>query len=192
MEVVSVSLMNNYGFKKVSRFKGIEITPPERKTRFSAGYDLASVENVVIPPYDLLRDSLRTRIFKEMDIHSNNSFSLEDLSKYTKETNFKPTLISTGYKCYLPDTHYLQISVRSSCPLKYWLILANGVGIIDSDYYNNPTNEGEIFIQLINLSPVCINIKKGDVVAQGVILPYEKFDSSTRNLRIGGLGSTDV
>jgi dUTP pyrophosphatase len=35
--------------------------------------------------------------------------------------------------------------VRSSSPLKYWIMLANGVGIIDADYYNNPDNEGEIF-----------------------------------------------
>jgi dUTP pyrophosphatase len=45
----------------------------------------------------------------------------------------------------LASNKYLELSVRSSCPLKNWLILANGVGIIDADYYNNPQNEGEIF-----------------------------------------------
>ena len=30
----------------------------------------------------------------------------------------RPTLVSTGHKCYLPDGRFLQISVRSSCPLK--------------------------------------------------------------------------
>ena len=49
-------------------------------------------------------------------------------------------------KCKIPDGYYLELSVRSSTPLKHWIILANGVGIIDADYYNNPSNEGEIFL----------------------------------------------
>jgi dUTP pyrophosphatase len=54
--------------------------------------------------------------------------------------------------------------VRSSTPLKYWLIMANGVGIIDADYYNNPSNEGEIFLQFINLGPYPVLIQKGECV----------------------------
>jgi dUTP pyrophosphatase len=56
-------------------------------------------------------------------------------------------------KCALDPNTYLELSVRSSTPLKYWLFMANSVGIIDADYYNNIDNEGEIFFQLINLSP---------------------------------------
>lgn len=104
----------------------------------------------------------------------------------------RPTLVSTGHKCHLPSGRFLQISVRSSCPLKYWLILANGVGIIDSDYYDNESNEGEIFIQLINLSPIDLLIKKGDVIAQGVILSYDTYDSEeVISKRVGGFGSTN-
>jgi len=81
--------------------------------------------------------------------------------------------------------------VRSSCPLKSWLILANGVGIIDSDYYNNPDNEGHIFLQLINLSPTNIILHKGDKIGQGIILPYflAEGDAATA-ARAGGFGST--
>ena len=87
---------------------------------------------------------------------------------------------------------YLQLSVRSSCPLKYWLILANGVGIVDADYYNNPDNEGEIFFQIINLSPMTIKLKKGDIIGQGVILNYNLVeDDFSDTERIGGLGSTN-
>ena len=57
---------------------------------------------------------------------------------------------------------YLQLQVRSSLPLKHWLILANGVGIIDRDYYNNPDNEGHIYFQLINLF-LCILQIEGDL-----------------------------
>ena len=41
--------------------------------------------------------------------------------------------------------------------------------IIDSDYYNNPNNEGEIFFQVINLSPYDIILQKGDTIGQGII-----------------------
>lgn len=63
--------------------------------------------------------------------------------------------------------------------------------IIDSDYYNNQDNEGEIFVQLINLSPFAIKINKGDKIAQGIVLRYEmnEEDISTAE-RVGGLGST--
>ena len=62
-------------------------------------------------------------------------------------------------KCKLDPGTFLQLSVRSSSPLKYWLILANGVGIIDADYADNPDNEGHIYFQLINLSPFDIQLK---------------------------------
>jgi dUTP pyrophosphatase len=54
--------------------------------------------------------------------------------------------------------------VRSSSPLKYWLMLGNGIGVIDADYYNNPDNEGEIFLQIYNLSPFNIQIKEGEAI----------------------------
>jgi dUTP pyrophosphatase len=94
-------------------------------------------------------------------------------------------------KCKLADNEYLELSVRSSSPLKYWIILANGVGIIDADYYNNPDNEGEIFFQLINLSPYPLEIKKGEAIGQGIIHKYEVTeDDNASGLREGGFGST--
>ena len=64
--------------------------------------------------------------------------------------------------------------------------------IIDQDYYNNPDNEGHIYIQLINLSPYDIQVKKGDKIAQGVILPYLTVeDDSANGVRKGGFGSTN-
>ena len=72
-------------------------------------------------------------------------YTLEEMAKKTKEYVAKPSLVSTGIKCFLEKDKYLELTIRSSSPLKYWLIMANGVGIIDSDYYNNPDNEGEIF-----------------------------------------------
>ena len=100
--------------------------------------------------------------------------------------------MSTGVKCALEPDTYLELSVRSSTPLKYWLILANGVGIIDADYYNNPDNEGEIFFQLINLTAMPIQLKKGDVIGQGIIKKYlTTDDDAASGERVGGFGSTN-
>jgi dUTP pyrophosphatase len=92
----------------------------------------------------------------------------------------------------MPEDMYLELSVRSSCPLKHWLILANGVGIIDADYYNNPDNEGHIFFQIINLAPFPITLKKGDAIGQGIFKKYYLTDDDTvQGKRTGGFGSTD-
>lgn len=114
------------------------------------------------------------------------------MARITKENKIKPSLIPTGVKCFLAEDEYLEIAVRSSCPLKYWLILANGIGIIDSDYYNNSDNEGEIFFQVINLSPIDMQLKKGDRIGQGIIHKYiTTEDDAAVGKRIGGTGSTD-
>ena len=55
-----------------------------------------------------------------------------------------PTLIKTGLKAYMPDDEYLMLCNRSSNPKKKGLILANSIGIVDSDYYENPDNDGHI------------------------------------------------
>jgi dUTP pyrophosphatase len=63
--------------------------------------------------------------------------------------------------------------------------------IIDQDYYDNQDNEGHIYIQLLNLSPLDIQIKKGDIIAQGIIKPYLiTEDDNAFGERLGGFGST--
>lgn len=51
----------------------------------------------------------------------------------------------------MPDSEYLELVSRSSNPLKRFLLLANGVGVIDRDYYNNENNEGHIMFQFFKL-----------------------------------------
>lgn len=63
--------------------------------------------------------------------------------------------------------------------------------IIDSDYADNPDNEGHIFFQLINLSPFPIKLQKGDIIGQGIIKHYlTTDDDSAIGERTGGFGST--
>lgn len=179
-------------FEKVSRFKEIEFDMPSRKTVNSAGYDFVVAEDIVIPTWTNQLIKMTKPI---MDIPV-EGYTLEEIAKMTKMAQAKPTLVSTGVKCYLPKGYYLELSVRSSTPLKYWLILANGIGIIDGDYVDNKDNEGEIFFQLINLSPYPIALKKGDIIGQGIIKRYYSTDDDELTargaVRTGGFGSTSA
>ena len=173
-------------FEVVSRFKDSKINLiPTRKTNGSAGYDFYVAEDIIIPPYYVQLD-------KMAEYNSPITMGLEEVASKTKELKARPTLVSSGVKCQLDEGLYLELSTRSSTPLKYWLILANSVGIIDSDYYNNEDNEGEIFFQLINLSPWSIRLKVGDCIGQGFIKQYDLTDNDfTDKIRKGGFGSTD-
>lgn len=175
-------------FEKVSRFADSDIEMPRRKTAESAGYDMVVAEDTLIPSYASLYDSMATNAAT-----IDGPLTLNEVALITKTLKTKPVLISTGMKCQLSKGTYLELSVRSSCPLKYWLILANGVGIIDADYYNNPDNEGEIFFQIINLSPFPIMLHKGDAIGQGIIKRYmTTVDDEANGNRSGGFGSTDM
>ena len=100
-------------------------------------------------------------------------------------------VIPTGIKACMKHYEWLGIYVRSSLAIKYGLILANGVGVIDSDYYNNPDNEGHIMIALTNISGKTYNVKRGDRIAQGIFHQYYRVDGDkTDGSRIGGIGST--
>ena len=179
-------------FEKVSKFSEVDINLPCRKTIDAAGYDMEVAEDVVVPSFFKMYSLLKEKM-GEFD--EEIPFSLEHIANITKTFGVKPTLVSTGMKCYIEPDHYLELSVRSSCPLKYWLMMANSVGIIDADYYNNPDNEGEIFFQMINLSPFDIKLKKGDIIGQGIIKPYVKCEDDKiaggAMMRTGGFGSTD-
>ena len=180
-------------FEKVSRFADVNIEMPVRKTRRSAGYDFTVAEDIIVPPMENLMDEIAEYVAMEQHKDLDEPIGLDEMAALTKKLKTKPTLVSTGVKCNLDNyENYLELSVRSSCPLKNWLILANGVGIIDADYYNNPDNEGEIFFQVINLSPLPIYLKKGDRIGQGIIKPYYKTedDTQTDQIRSGGFGST--
>lgn len=148
-------------FEKVSRFKDIDLPLPARATTGSAGYDFIVAEDTIVYPMEFYTDKIRNELF-ESGRHDKsyygfiNPLTFDEMADYTKKFKARPTLVSTGMKCYLDEGTYLELSVRSSTPLKNWLICANGHGIIDFDYADNSDNEGEIFLQLINLSPFAI------------------------------------
>ena len=176
-------------FEKVSKYADADLAMPVRKTSLSAGYDLVAAEDYIIPSVFQLAGEAEGL----WEVENDEFVTLSQIAEFTKLTHYRPTLVSTGMKCKLDQGTFLQLSVRSSTPLKHWLMLANGVGIIDADYYNNPDNEGEIFLQIYNLSPFNIQIKKGEAIGQGIILPFSiTEDDIVMGDRTGGFGSTNV
>ncbi len=100
-------------------------------------------------------------------------------------------LVKTGLKAYMLPGEVLFIKIRSSLAIKRDLYLLNQTGVIDSDYYGNPQNEGHIFIGIGNRGNDIQEIKKGDRIAQGIFLEYLLVDGDTPGgARNGGIGST--
>jgi dUTP pyrophosphatase len=101
------------------------------------------------------------------------------------------TLIPTGLILDIPSKHVVKLHIRSSMSLKYGLMLANGVAVIDSDYVD------PLYIMLYNMCDTPINLYHGDRVAQGILektLTYTLSERVTKpeqkTDRDGGLGST--
>ena len=101
-------------------------------------------------------------------------------------------VIPTGLKIALDSDKFLMIVPRSGMGFKYQIGLANTVGIIDQDYYNNPENEGHIMIKLVNHGSKDCYICAGTAICQGIILSFDICDGDEASLeRSGGFGSTD-
>jgi dUTP pyrophosphatase len=104
----------------------------------------------------------------------------------------KPVLVKTGLKGYCQTNEYFMLFNRSSNPFKKGLVMANSVGIIDADYYNNPDNDGHIMFAFYNFSSEDIEIKKGDAIGQAIFSTYLTIDDdSAEGERVGGFGSTN-
>ena len=101
--------------------------------------------------------------------------------------------IPTGIKVSMYDDEFLMICVRSSIGFKYNIRMCNQIGIIDSGYYNNIDNEGNIWIALQNHSDKIYKFKKKDRIVQGIFQKYliTDNDNCLVTIRKGGLGSTN-
>jgi dUTP diphosphatase len=101
-------------------------------------------------------------------------------------------LVPTGLVMAVPAGHFLAVFARSSTPLKRGLMVANGVGVIDSDYCG-PGDE--IKIEVLNFTPSPVTIKRGDRLAQGVLIPFVRAewreDGAPAAATRGGFGATD-
>lgn len=143
-------------FYVIEKFKDLNISLPQRQTADSAGYDLATCEEVIIKPGEIV-------------------------------------LIKTGLKVQIPKDEVLLVFPRSSLAIKRGLTMANNVGVIDADYFDNPNNEGHIMIPLRNFKNKTVTLEKDERVAQGIFIKYFKTtdDTNLENERSGGFGSSD-
>lgn len=165
--------MRNRGFEVCKGYEDKDITLPIRKTKKSIGYDIEAAEDTVIP-----------------SIWKNVFFNFVHGDKQSE--SIKPTLVKTGIKSYFNDNEVLFLANRSSHPLKKGLVLANSIGIIESDYYNNPSNDGELLYAYYNFFPFDVTIKKHEAIGQAF---FQEFliadDDRATGERLGGFGSTE-
>ena len=101
-------------------------------------------------------------------------------------------LIWTNIKAYMADNEVLQLHVRSSVGIKKGLMLKNVTGIVDSDYYGNESNDGNIGLALYNTGDEAVVIQKGNRLVQGIFTKYLTVDNDTflKDERTGGIGSS--
>lgn len=157
------------------QFKRMEVVAePEAIPAYAhvgdAGMDLRAAEDVVVLP--------------AVDA---NPFGM---SLYSRDHNNNIVRVRTGLKIALPPMHVGFIVPRSGLGSK-GLTVANSPGTIDAGY------RGEIQVALVNHSRKNFEIKKGDRIAQLVVVPFTQVDievvnefSEETERGEGGFGST--
>ena len=99
-------------------------------------------------------------------------------------------MIPTGIAVAIPEGHVGIMAVRSSMGAKNGINLANGIGVIDSDY------RGELRVTLHNTTDTAYTVQSGDRIAQLMVIPVtcppiEVVDELPATERgEGGFGST--
>jgi dUTP pyrophosphatase len=110
-------------------------------------------------------------------------------------------IIEPGARCLIPTGLSIApetegvvavLAGRSGLGIKHGVTLANGIGVIDSDY------RGEIQVGLINRGSEPFEVRRGDRIAQMLFLPVyhasflvcDELDETERGT--GGFGHTGV
>lgn len=138
---------------------------PKRGSKGSAGYDIYSPISFMLSAANNLMPSM---------------FSWSG----------KPIVIPLGIKVQMPEDMFLTVVPRSGVGFKSGTYLANTIGIIDSDYYNNKQNEGHIMVKLVP-GFESLTVTAGDRIVQGIFTKYYITDDDEANEnRNGGFGST--
>jgi len=115
---------------------------------------------------------------------------------YSKETvtidSGKQHLFWTDVKAYMQEDEVLNVHVRSSIGVKKGLTLANTTGIIDFDFFENKSNDGNIGICLKNTTNRSVQILEDERIAQGIFSKYlvADEDNALHAERSGGFGSS--
>ena len=104
----------------------------------------------------------------------------------------KSIKIATDIKARVKEDEVLLLFVRSSVGIKKNVVLMNGTGVIDADYYSNPDNDGNIMLALYNYGKEAATFEVGDRICQGIFVKYDIVeDDNVAAERTGGIGSTN-
>lgn len=159
------------------------------------------VKGRVMIPYDTLEELLKQvgpekideRIVIEPTYMTASAVGADIFSSETVTIQpFEVGTIPTGIKAKFSAEEGLFGFIRSSTPRKKGLILANGVGVIEADYYGNDDNDGNIGILVLNITQEPVTVERFERLGQLVLAPIVRFDNAgyagqTR----GASGSTD-
>jgi dUTP pyrophosphatase len=100
-------------------------------------------------------------------------------------------LVPTGLVIKVPEGMFLGIFARSSTPVKRGLMVANGVGVIDSDYCGATD---EVKVAVMNFTDAPVTVKAGDRIAQGIFLAAPRVEwmetADAEEASRGGFGSS--
>ena len=101
--------------------------------------------------------------------------------------------IKTGIRVKINNGWFMLAVPKSGIGTKYYVRLANTVGVIDGDYYYSD-NEGQIMATLrVEQDELPLEVKCGDKIFQAIFLPYGiTFDDNAQGVRNGGHGSTGM
>jgi len=156
-----------------------------KRTRFGRCFE--SVKEDMLKSYDNCEDViLPLRSTKHSSGY--DFFAPYDFTIGARETK----IIWSDVKAFMQDDEELLIFIRSSVGIKKGVILGNSVGKIDSDYYSNVKNDGNIGIALKNTTGAVMGFKKCDGLMQGTFYNFLVADNcNSDNERVGGLGSTN-
>lgn len=146
--------------------------------------------------FEIVNENKRKHIDSniELPVRGDNRSAGYDIKTPIKITLLpnEKKLVFTDVKAYMQSDEVLEIHVRSSIGVKRGVILSNITGIIDSSYYNNPDNDGNIGLTLWNTSNETVEFSPGERICQGIFKKYLIIDNDIclHKERKGGFGSS--
>lgn len=116
-------------------------------------------------------------------------FATDTVTLYPQRGQDNAYKVPTGVAFEIPEGYHLEVYVRSSTGLKTKLRLANGTGIVDSDYVD------ELFLLVENIGSSVTRINKGERIAQVMLVEnvptkLVEVDSLAKEGTHEGFGST--
>lgn len=173
--------MGNLG-QELTKIRGFEVVRDDARTAFNVFTDEKG--NKVNIPVDIKLPQRADDRSSGYDFYLPKDLRLEPMQK---------TIVFTDVKAYMQDDEELLIFIRSSLAIKQGLMLSNNVGKIDSSYYGNESNDGNIGIALVNTTGKTIILEAGTRFAQGTFYKYLTADNdeTIHEDRKGGFGSSD-